>query len=252
MKLSPKDGTILARIQQWDTRLLLRFNGTPDSPWTSVYRAFSFLGRETIWLGLIACFLFVYYNVELFVHFGSDLLYGILIAFSIKIIIRRPRPSVIITEVRVLDGPNRSYSFPSWHSYNLVAFSLSFAYFTNSPLILVFGLVTSAIVAYSRIYLGVHYPSDVIVGYLCGVPGFLLARATTPWWEAFVHFMETFVIFPTVEGWNYFLREIWYGVIVAGIYFTIILTGWIRVRQYKKCGALAVKAEVCYEGKDKK
>ncbi len=188
--------------------------------------------------------------MELFVHFGLDLLYGLLLIVVLKRIIRRPRPSVNVPNVRVLDGPNLSFSFPSWHSYNLVAFSLSFAYFTKWPLILVLGLTISAVVAYSRVYLGVHYPSDVIVGYLCGVPGFLLAWSTTPWWEAFVHFMEIFVIFPTVEGWNYFLQEFWYWIIVAGVYTLIVISGLIRIVQYKKCGTIGVNAEVCYEGKN--
>ncbi len=194
--------------------------------------------------------MFIYYNVELFVHFGLDLLYGLLLIAVLKRIIRRPRPSVNIPKVRVLDGPNRSFSFPSWHSYNLVAFSLSFAYFTNWPLILVLGLTISAVVAYSRVYLGVHYPSDVIVGYLCGMPGFLLAWATTPWWEGVVHFFETFVVFPTAEGWNYFLIEIWYWFVVAGVYGGIILSGLYRALKYKKCDALPISTEVCYERKN--
>ncbi len=237
------------RVQQWDTRVLLRFNGKTDSPWTPVLRVFTFLGREPIWLGLVAFFMFLYYNVELFVHFGLDLLYGLVIVAVLKRIIRRPRPSETIPNVRVLDGPNRSFSFPSWHSYNLVAFSLSIAYFTNLPLILIVGLTVSAVVAYSRVYLGVHYPSDVIVGYLCGLPGFLLAWATTPWWEGVVHFFESFAVFPTLEGWNYFLAEIWYWLVVAGVYAGIILSALYRARKYQKCDTVPASTEACYEGK---
>jgi len=211
-------------LLKWDSRVLLRINGRTHSPWTSIFRAFSFLGREPIWLGVIAWYLFIYYQVELFVHFGLILLYGLIIVAVLKNITRRPRPSAVLHQVKVLDGPNQSYSFPSWHSYNIMAISLSIAYFTNSSLVLVIGLIISGIVAYSRVCLGVHYPSDVIVGVTCGVPGFFLARGTMPWWVEIVHFFEQFTDFPINEGWNHLLQCWWYWMVIVGVYGGIFLS----------------------------
>ncbi len=63
-----------------------------------------------------------------------------------------------------------------------------------------------------------------------------------------MQFFEVFVLFPTIDVWNYFLAEIWYWFVVAGVYGGIILSGLYRARKYKKCDALPESTEVCYEG----
>ncbi|MFF7502291.1 bifunctional phosphatase PAP2/diacylglycerol kinase family protein [Streptomyces lavendulae] len=89
--------------------------------------------------------------------------------------VRRPRP--------VLDGvpltrqpavPPRTTSFPSGHSASAFAFAAGVA--LESP---VWGAVlvpVAASVAFSRVYTGVHYPSDVVVGSALGVAAALAVR----------------------------------------------------------------------------
>ena len=79
----------------------------------------------------------------------------------------RIRPCHVLEEVRLLNGCNTVYSFPSTHATNIfgAAFFLAQMFRRLAPLI----FVIAAVVGYSRIYIGVHYPLDVIGGAAIGL-----------------------------------------------------------------------------------
>lgn len=98
------------------------------------------------------------------------LVMGIFINISLKGMIQRPRPTI---SPLVLET---SYSFPSGHAMNssvfYLAISFYFYHFTRKKRL---SLVVTAIlilliilIGFSRVYLGVHYPSDVVGGYVVG------------------------------------------------------------------------------------
>ena len=89
---------------------------------------------------------------------------------------RRPdRAGASIPFARIVDMP-RSRSFPSGHTAAAFAFATGAGRVcpqTGPPL-----AVLAALVGYSRVHTGVHYPADVIAGALCGL---VLAEATGAW-----------------------------------------------------------------------
>jgi undecaprenyl-diphosphatase len=84
----------------------------------------------------------------------------------IKRWIARPRPYRTCPGIRACSRTLDEFSFPSGHTLHSVAFSLILtAYY---PMFALFVWPFSLLVAVSRIVLGLHYPSDVIVGALIG------------------------------------------------------------------------------------
>jgi len=85
----------------------------------------------------------------------------------LKNLIARPRPCDELQNVRLLVPCLASFSFPSGHASTSFAMASIIAYFFRRGAIPAF--IISVLVAYSRIYVGVHYPSDVLGGAYLGV-----------------------------------------------------------------------------------
>ena len=89
---------------------------------------------------------------------------AIVVNFGIKLLFRRPRP--VLDGLPPLGGAPSSLSFPSAHA--TASFTAATVATRISPEIapLVFGLAT--LMALSRPYLGMHYPSDILAGAALG------------------------------------------------------------------------------------
>jgi membrane-associated phospholipid phosphatase len=85
-----------------------------------------------------------------------------LICKSIKAMVDRPRPFDALGGVRLLVGKGTTASFPSSHAANWFAAAVVLAVYYRRSLYL--ALPLAVLVSYSRTYVGVHYPSDVLAG----------------------------------------------------------------------------------------
>ncbi len=103
---------------------------------------------------------------------GARILCFIVVNVFLKNVVARVRPYDAIEQIRCLVGPQADYSFPSGHT--AIAFAASVPVFIISDKRLgVIMIIFSVLMALSRIYVCVHYPTDVIggavIGILCGV-----------------------------------------------------------------------------------
>ena len=92
----------------------------------------------------------------------------------LKPIFHRERPSVALADTQPLFGVRRSYAFPSVHATNFTAAVPVVATVFPSALIPV--ATVAALVSVSRIYVGDHWPSDVLGGAVLGLLIGLLGR----------------------------------------------------------------------------
>lgn len=86
---------------------------------------------------------------------------------TIKSIVRRKRPCHTYTDIQMLIPVPSDLSFPSGHTTSSFACSTVMMFF--NPLYGIIGFIYASLTAISRLYLFVHYLSDVISGMLLGI-----------------------------------------------------------------------------------
>jgi membrane-associated phospholipid phosphatase len=166
----------------------------PGSAFEWTMRFVSMPGDRSLWFGLLvatACFCLLTCRAwrSALVLFGIVLV-GQGIKVGVKHLVARPRPTTEV--VNVMTTVNEIHSFPSGHTVLYTVFFgflwyLTFAKVTKRALrwpLLALLMLLLLMIGVSRIYLGAHWASDVLGGYLLGgailIAGIGLHRA----WDA--------------------------------------------------------------------
>lgn len=147
---------------------------------TKIIEVITFFGSGTFLVpasAIIIIYLFIKKHKKESFLFFIILFMGFILNILIKIIVKRPRPDLS----PLLIEP--SFSFPSGHSMNSFIFYALLAYlifhFTkNKRLAFIISFISTLLIfliGVSRIYLGVHFPSDVIAGFIAGFWWFVTA-----------------------------------------------------------------------------
>jgi undecaprenyl-diphosphatase len=165
---------MIQQIQLWDERTILRIISRRGNLLTRFMKLISSIGDGYLW-ALMSIVFYAATNVSL-----PWLITGIT-AFSIELVCykiikqstTRRRPFKMNPSIQNLVIPQDEYSFPSGHTAAATVAALLFS--TALPLLFPLFFSLAVLIGLSRIYLGVHYPTDVLMGFALGSISFSIA-----------------------------------------------------------------------------
>jgi undecaprenyl-diphosphatase len=85
----------------------------------------------------------------------------------LKLIVARPRPCHIFTDIPLLISRPMDFSFPSGHTMS--SFAAATVILQTNQILGIAAISLAVLISFSRLYLFVHFPSDVLAGILFGV-----------------------------------------------------------------------------------
>lgn len=128
---------------------------------------FSFLGSESFFL-LIAPAIYWCINAQIGLRLGLFLSISAGVNSIFKLVFHGPRPYWYDTRVRALAG-EPTFGLPSGHSQHAVVVWGSLAASIGKRWLGLLAGIVIILIGLSRIYLGVHFPSDILAGWLIGI-----------------------------------------------------------------------------------
>ena len=172
-------------ILDWGIHFIAELQTT--APWLiAPARFFSFLGTEEFYL-VILPFLYWCVDVRLGLRFGVILTVSDSLNIFFKLVFHQPRPYWMSDKVRVINAEG-SYGLPSGHAQHaMTVWGTMAAWGKGWPRFLMAAPIF--LIGYSRIVLAVHFPTDVLAGWLIG--GLILLAflkweaAVTAWFNRF-------------------------------------------------------------------
>ncbi len=160
-------------VLDWDHSIFQMINGSHLKNLNKIFSLFSEYGREVVWGGAIVLLLLFGKNpgrktsVLLIIAFLILIPTGYLLKYEID----RPRPIPSSSDNLLYKAPEGEPAFPSGHSFIVSAGALILILKYNRGKQKIFSTLLTAeaiIVMYSMIYVGAHYPLDVVGGLLLG------------------------------------------------------------------------------------
>ena len=163
-------GSLLARFDHAEYRLCRRLNRGVEHTWVRVvFQTASRLGDGVIWylLMLVLPLLFGTAGLKVALIMLASGAVNLALYKLLKRTFVRERPFIRHAGISLAQAPLDRYSFPSGHTLHAVAFAWqACAAFPELTMVLV---PLALAIAASRVVLGLHYPTDVLVGALLGV-----------------------------------------------------------------------------------
>lgn len=128
---------------------------------------FSKYGREYVWIPLTAILLIFKKTRRIALILAASFIVTIILGEASKIIMAQLRPFYYVSPDYLLVPKPSDYSYPSGHAL-IVSDGALVLYKTSPKWLWIPFLIEALIVSYSRVYVGVHWPIDILGGWLLG------------------------------------------------------------------------------------
>ncbi len=155
----------ISEIYQWGIDLI-KVIQTIENPVLSAVIVFvTNLGAGIIYL-LVLFFIFWCVDDKMGVRLSVLTVFSAWVNGFLKVMCKQPRPYNLDPSVgRALEP---SYGFPSGHAQSVLVFFMSFALWLKKPVIYVIAVFIILLMSFTRLYLGVHFPTDILGGWIAG------------------------------------------------------------------------------------
>lgn len=161
---------LLRQLVEWDTAARAWLTAYHHPAVDVVMVTLSIIGRgSSVWIATTLALVLlgrVRWRASIQV-FAAIALAIVMTDLVVKPLVARTRPFEAAVAVRVIDRRPLTYSFPSGHAAGSFAAATSLAQVWSPGRVVFWGL--AALIAFSRVYVGVHYPLDVLCGALLGL-----------------------------------------------------------------------------------
>jgi undecaprenyl-diphosphatase len=162
--------TFLARIDAAEYGICRRLNrGAANSSLCTLFKVASRLGDGVIWYAMLALLPVLYgpSAIRPVIVMAITGAVGVALYKALKHVFVRERPFITHSSISLAAAPLDRYSFPSGHTLHAVSFTWqAVSLFPELGWVLV---PLAALIAASRVVLGLHYPTDVLAGAGIGV-----------------------------------------------------------------------------------
>jgi membrane-associated phospholipid phosphatase len=170
-------------IWQWGLDLIRTVQLVHGPVLDGLFKAITFLGEEDFFMILLPLVLWC-------VDFASGMRLAVVFLTStyvndgLKAVFAHPRPFELDPSVKLYDA--EGYGLPSGHSQSAVIVWGTLAAELRKRWLWIVAVVLMVLIGFSRIYLGVHFPTDVLGGWAVGVGFLMLYLAVGPRLEAWL------------------------------------------------------------------
>lgn len=157
----------MAYLKEIELHILMWIQSFATPSLDVIWQCITMLGEET-WMVLLLCYLYWCRRKDAALFFSFTLFTSLTVNSLLKNIFQFARP-IGEPGIRVLrEQTATGFSFPSGHSQLGATAFASLGFWLRQKRFLLLAVAVSLLIGYSRMYLGVHYPKDVLVGILLG------------------------------------------------------------------------------------
>ena len=178
-------------IQNWDETILRQIADNLRQPVLDIFMIFyTNLGNSgLIFIAAAIVMLLFRRTRRAGAAAGVAMVLGLLITnLTIKPLVARLRPWIVMEGFQTLVTSSDMNSFPSGHTCAAFAFAAAVCAVLPQKWAKAAALIAAALMGFSRLYVGVHFPTDVLagaaIGAICGAAGAWIVRAVWRWYHS--------------------------------------------------------------------